>query len=274
MAASRGADSPRHLRDRIPRPRREIFPERLLDQRHEHRTLRSRQIGAEDFAILDRENARTVQLDGQRDFRFGPAAQKRDDAFCLGIDLEAFVRICLQQLPQLFDRSHDRDERLAEVFLHGGLSLLLKRLFRCATSVEYHIATAEHRLYVGESGGFKSRLERRHFAVHRHDASEKSRIAWHGPKLASCRIPHPSNDYRSEEHTSELQSHHDLVCRLLLEKKKKNEIKSYIKKKTTRKSKQDHNRARRCIIEYTTASDKNQQNRYRLICTQSTPSRH
>src|SRR5437773_4906271 len=28
---------------------------------------------------------------------------------------------------------------------------------------------------------------------------------------------------RSEEHTSELQSHHDLVCRLLLEKKKDNE---------------------------------------------------
>src|SRR5260221_10184453 len=31
---------------------------------------------------------------------------------------------------------------------------------------------------------------------------------------ASCR------DRRSEEHTSELQSHSDLVCRLLLEKKK------------------------------------------------------
>src|SRR5436190_3206547 len=28
-------------------------------------------------------------------------------------------------------------------------------------------------------------------------------------------------DIRSEEHTSELQSHSDLVCRLLLEKKKK-----------------------------------------------------
>src|SRR6266540_3277125 len=27
--------------------------------------------------------------------------------------------------------------------------------------------------------------------------------------------------FRSEEHTSELQSHHDLVCRLLLEKKKR-----------------------------------------------------
>src|SRR5437667_6119391 len=29
-------------------------------------------------------------------------------------------------------------------------------------------------------------------------------------------------EIRSEEHTSELQSHHDLVCRLLLEKKNKN----------------------------------------------------
>src|SRR5437588_4517697 len=28
------------------------------------------------------------------------------------------------------------------------------------------------------------------------------------------------HDHRSEEHTSELQSHSDLVCRLLLEKKK------------------------------------------------------
>src|SRR5438132_7527422 len=39
----------------------------------------------------------------------------------------------------------------------------------------------------------------------------------------------PENQ-RSEEHTSELQSHSDLVCRLLLEKKKKQ------KKKTTNKN--------------------------------------
>src|SRR6266851_9656245 len=32
--------------------------------------------------------------------------------------------------------------------------------------------------------------------------------------------PRPMARRRSEEHTSELQSHHDLVCRLLLEKKK------------------------------------------------------
>src|SRR5438034_5606217 len=38
---------------------------------------------------------------------------------------------------------------------------------------------------------------------------------------------------RSEEHTSELQSHSDLVCRLLLEKKKKKK-KRNTKKKTNR----------------------------------------
>src|SRR6266540_4440897 len=36
---------------------------------------------------------------------------------------------------------------------------------------------------------------------------------------------------RSEEHTSELQSHHDLVCRLLLEKKKTNNIHPAIDRK-------------------------------------------
>src|SRR5438034_8428527 len=35
-------------------------------------------------------------------------------------------------------------------------------------------------------------------------------------------ITQPSPPLRSEEHTSELQSHSDLVCRLLLEKKKQN----------------------------------------------------
>src|SRR5688572_31723622 len=36
--------------------------------------------------------------------------------------------------------------------------------------------------------------------------------------------PHPNNSLRSEEHTSELQSQSNLVCRLLLEKKKKKKI--------------------------------------------------
>src|SRR5277367_6933485 len=40
-----------------------------------------------------------------------------------------------------------------------------------------------------------------------------------------------ADNSRSEEHTSELQSHHDLVCRLLLEKKKKKNIQYKPKKK-------------------------------------------
>src|SRR5260370_9373693 len=50
--------------------------------------------------------------------------------------------------------------------------------------------------------------------------------------FASCLLWWPEAEYqqarreqgRSEEHTSELQSHLNLVCRLLLEKKKQNNI--------------------------------------------------
>src|SRR5207247_6450505 len=50
-----------------------------------------------------------------------------------------------------------------------------------------------------------------------------------GTYAASCgtwRVP------RSEEHTSELQSRVDLVCRLLLEKKKKKKIQNIVRYKT------------------------------------------
>src|SRR5437773_7798161 len=40
------------------------------------------------------------------------------------------------------------------------------------------------------------------------------------PGRLSSYMPTVMYPSRSEEHTSELQSHHDLVCRLLLEKKK------------------------------------------------------
>src|SRR5438094_1125229 len=39
---------------------------------------------------------------------------------------------------------------------------------------------------------------------------------------------------RSEEHTSELQSPYDLVCRLLLEKKKKKQESEYLRQTNTR----------------------------------------
>src|SRR5438034_2986368 len=42
-----------------------------------------------------------------------------------------------------------------------------------------------------------------------------------GSPESSNRLGVPPVESRSEEHTSELQSHSDLVCRLLLEKKKR-----------------------------------------------------
>src|SRR5438034_3247189 len=46
---------------------------------------------------------------------------------------------------------------------------------------------------------------------------------------------------RSEEHTSELQSHSDLVCRLLLEKKKKKKTKNTKQNKRTKNYTQCNN---------------------------------
>src|SRR5260221_9023651 len=55
----------------------------------------------------------------------------------------------------------------------------------------------------------------------------RARPAHHAPSIAwrpDPRVDDPGHaGHRSEEHTSELQSHSDLVCRLLLEKKKKKE---------------------------------------------------
>src|SRR5438034_9213433 len=57
-----------------------------------------------------------------------------------------------------------------------------------------------------------------HYLIHTNDAPRLARLglyaARHYAEIA------PDVPHRSEEHTSELQSHSDLVCRLLLEKKK------------------------------------------------------
>src|SRR2546430_12434861 len=48
-----------------------------------------------------------------------------------------------------------------------------------------------------------------------------ARASWpRSPSGRRRRDPHPDRGRRSEEHTSELQSQSNLVCRLLLEKKK------------------------------------------------------
>mgnify|MGYP000704490246 CR=1 FL=1 len=54
--------------------------------------------------------------------------------------------------------------------------------------------------------------------------------------------------FRSEEHTSELQSRLHLVCRLLLEKKKKNVCLNRYNKNTTRKPLQNNTSATKLML--------------------------
>src|SRR5438034_11538812 len=56
-------------------------------------------------------------------------------------------------------------------------------------------------------------------------ALDSARHAVARARTRSCIASWAVSGIRSEEHTSELQSHSDLVCRLLLEKKKKKAIK-------------------------------------------------
>src|SRR6266478_3763770 len=56
-----------------------------------------------------------------------------------------------------------------------------------------------------------------------------------GPYQRRGDRPNRQGAWRSEEHTSELQSQSNLVCRLLLEKKKKNKIDSFLTKKKKKK---------------------------------------
>src|SRR5215471_20672882 len=55
----------------------------------------------------------------------------------------------------------------------------------------------------------------------------------------------PSRAGRSEEHTSELQSRRDLVCRLLLEKKKKKKLKTILTIKNSTEQWPPRDRTRR-----------------------------
>src|SRR5476649_370375 len=70
-------------------------------------------------------------------------------------------------------------------------------------------------------------------------------ICWQSPGSRTPALREgQSFSKRSEEHTSELQSHSDLVCRLLLEKKKNKEKEVVVvkkKKKKTKTNQKKHN---------------------------------
>src|SRR5689334_23701113 len=64
-----------------------------------------------------------------------------------------------------------------------------------------------------------------HIAISEADAGEMRHLA----RNIEDFLNRLRSEYRSEEHTSELQSQFHLVCRLLLEKKKKKKIKQIYK---------------------------------------------
>src|SRR5690242_21597215 len=66
----------------------------------------------------------------------------------------------------------------------------------------------------GNTRGEPARTPRSWTAERRRGILPRHALASLGPPAARARV------HRSEEHTSELQSHVNLVCRLLLEKKK------------------------------------------------------
>src|SRR5437667_5223799 len=79
---------------------------------------------------------------------------------------------------------------------------------------------------------FRSKPHRNQLWVETESLRVRVRVAREVLEADECDAASTSRATRSEEHTSELQSHHDLVCRLLLEKKKKTKKKNTNSHKT------------------------------------------
>src|SRR5260221_7740470 len=84
--------------------------------------------------------------------------------------------------------------------------MLVFFFFNDTATTEIYTLSLHDALPISSGGGYRSR----------HRLS-----AW---RLDRRGMVHADRRWRSEEHTSELQSHSDLVCRLLLEKKKKDAV--------------------------------------------------
>src|SRR5207302_10850061 len=109
---------------------------------------------------------------------------------------------------------------------HGKLTKTNKRQRTPSTRKNSRAFTAEARGYsVNESHGpanlnYRDNC-RAHFAARIRAGSRRfRRVRYFAAVFLEESVP----EFRSEEHTSELQSRENIVCRLLLEKKKKNKL--------------------------------------------------
>src|SRR5699024_12155114 len=88
-----------------------------------------------------------------------------------------------------------------------------------SSSVEIPLTMVRARLDMGQAQEAQDKLDERQDWL-----GGDWRFRWLSGVAALLRSDFVTAQYRSEEHTSELQSRFDLVCRLLLEKKKKTRI--------------------------------------------------
>src|SRR6266480_4648571 len=179
------------------------------------------------------------------------------EVLVLALELEAAALEVLLQVAPLFVLEH---RRLALVVLLQPvqvLALLLQLVLR-ALELRLHlvlgllagVAFVERALHVDHPDLLLHRPERRRPEPerqrHQPERHAGAPAALASPVPISHVPPSPSsrqywngapneNSTRSEEHTSELQSHVNLVCRLLLEKKKKSTFRLQLEKKTKKR---------------------------------------
>src|SRR5699024_12093531 len=92
-------------------------------------------------------------------------------------------------------------------------------LKRMSTPASRHIWTATIFTMSGETGEMELCTGQGKWPIAPPTAASRS--------MNSCAKPPSARWLRSEEHTSELQSRFDLVCRLLLEKNKRYKLRTY-----------------------------------------------
>src|SRR2546427_2954991 len=137
--------------------------------------------------------------------------------------------------------AHSRSGRCAEPRAHGGDAAVLDQHVRGLVQVAarvHHAAALEqqwrrHQSVPPAAGPFAASASSGLPPASRYSTAMRtatpfvtwSRITLCGPSATRESISTPR--FRSEEHTSELQSQSNLVCRLLLEKKKKQQKMKY-----------------------------------------------
>src|SRR5436190_14158634 len=107
--------------------------------------------------------------------------------------------------------------------------LFFSFFFNDTATTEIYTLSLHDALPISRTGEGRERAKARGVKMGR-----RPKLTEHQKREAIRRRDRDGESVRSEEHTSELQSHSDLVCRLLLEKKKKKN------KRETNKKKRDY----------------------------------